>query len=193
MHLRLLTALCNDTLEGANMRAELAGRVDQISALQSERHQTQLEVHGASHAVRTVVPVQLEVWCCLCCCVGAASGTWPSCSVCAVARTVQLVAQTALPCQHCLVSTHTRVPERQTDRQQVDLAYKLRRQLTCCSVLLLWCLGLGFQADHANILGDTHTSLPNHHVQRKTCLLKVFMPVLLSEAAQGLVLAVLVM
>lgn len=84
------------------MRAELAGRVDQISALQSERHQTQLEVHGASHAVRTVVPVQLEVWCCLCCCVGAASGTWPSCSVCAVARTVQLVAQTALPCQHCL-------------------------------------------------------------------------------------------
>jgi hypothetical protein len=45
MHLRLLTALCNDTLEGANMRAELAGRVDQISALQSERHQTQLEVH----------------------------------------------------------------------------------------------------------------------------------------------------
>ena len=72
MHLRLLTALCNDTLEGANMRAELAGRVDQISALQSERHQTQLEVHGASHAVHTVVPVQLEVWCCLCCCVGAA-------------------------------------------------------------------------------------------------------------------------
>ncbi|DBA68705.1 TPA: hypothetical protein ACH3X2_013498 [Trebouxia sp. C0005] len=43
MHLRLLTALCNDTLEGANMRAELAGRVDQISALQSERHQRQLE------------------------------------------------------------------------------------------------------------------------------------------------------
>ncbi|DBA80639.1 TPA: hypothetical protein ACH3X1_007887 [Trebouxia sp. C0004] len=43
MHLRLLTALCNDTLEGANMRAELAGRVDQISALQSERHQMQLE------------------------------------------------------------------------------------------------------------------------------------------------------
>ncbi len=46
MHLRLLTALCNDTLEGANMRAELAGRVDQISALQSERHQMQLEVHA---------------------------------------------------------------------------------------------------------------------------------------------------
>ena len=44
LHLRLLTVLCNDTLEGASMRAELAGRVDQISALQSERHQTQLEV-----------------------------------------------------------------------------------------------------------------------------------------------------
>lgn len=56
MHLRLLTALCNDTLEGANMRAELAGRVDQISALQSERHQTQLEVHCASHALYTDCP-----------------------------------------------------------------------------------------------------------------------------------------
>ena len=40
----MLTALCNDTLEGASMRAELAGRVDQISALHSERHQMQLEV-----------------------------------------------------------------------------------------------------------------------------------------------------
>ena len=45
LHLRLLTVLCNDTLEGANMRAELVGRVDQISALHSERHQVQLEVH----------------------------------------------------------------------------------------------------------------------------------------------------
>ena len=44
MHLRLLTVLCNDTLEGASMRAEMAGRVDQISALHSERHQMQLEV-----------------------------------------------------------------------------------------------------------------------------------------------------
>jgi len=61
MHLRLLTALCNDTLEGANMRAELAGRVDQISALQSERHQMQLEVHCASHTVCTIALVQLEV------------------------------------------------------------------------------------------------------------------------------------
>ena len=44
LQLRLLTALCNDTLEGGNMRAELAGRVDQIAALHSERHQTLLEV-----------------------------------------------------------------------------------------------------------------------------------------------------
>ena len=44
LHLRLLTALCNDTLEGGNMRAELASRVDQIAALHSERHHMQLEV-----------------------------------------------------------------------------------------------------------------------------------------------------
>ncbi|KAL3155881.1 hypothetical protein ABBQ32_012881 [Trebouxia sp. C0010 RCD-2024] len=43
LHLRMLTVLCNDILDGASMRAELAGRVDQISALHSERHQMQLE------------------------------------------------------------------------------------------------------------------------------------------------------
>ncbi len=76
------------------------------------------------------------------------------------------IALSALPCEHCLVSNHTTVPERQMGRQQVDLVCNLSRRLTCCSVLLMWCLGLGFQADHANILVDLHTPAPNCHVNK---------------------------
>ncbi len=115
MHLRLLTALCNDTLEGANMRAELAGRVDHISALQSERHQMQLEVHVplmlfvrsmqlevhcASHTVCAVVPVQLEVHVPLVLFVLlSASYSFSHRQRCLVS-----IALSALPCQHCLFS-----------------------------------------------------------------------------------------
>ena len=141
MHLRLLTALCNDTLEGANMRAELAGRVDRISALQSERHQMQLEVHCASHAVgnccagapRGLVLFVLLCWCsfrhiallfCLCCCAHGAAYRTDS-------TTLVSIALSAFSGQHCLVSIHTVVSERQTYRQQVDLVCSLSRQSSC--------------------------------------------------------------